>query len=384
MIQQKTFFNKMRELGINFLTGVPDSLLNEFCLYAQTKYSSHEHIIAANEGNAVAIASGYNLASGEIPLVYMQNSGIGNSMNPLLSLTNKEVYSIPMVLLIGWRGNPDEGDWAQHKQQGILTPILMENMNIPHRTISSANDGVDELDWAYKTAQRLNSPVAIFASKGQFEQGKKNRIEESDVLELSREQAITAVVQSIPSDAIVVATTGRASRELYEVREALGDSHENDFLNVGAMGHTSQIALGLAIASPKRKVICLDGDAALLMHMGGMAISGNSAVSNLIHIVLNNGVHESVGGQPSVGFKVDFTSIANASGFNTQQSSIVSKDEIERVLKSILNNNSLSAPSFIDIHIKKGMRADMPPLKVDHKELKNKLTESIRPKKNHI
>lgn len=380
MIEQKFFFRKMRDLGINFLAGVPDSLLNEFCLYAQAEYSSKEHIIAANEGNAIAIAAGYNLASGSIPLVYMQNSGIGNSMNPLLSLTNSDVYSIPMVLLIGWRGNPDEGDWAQHKQQGILTPVLMDNMQIPYKAINSENDGVDELEWAYKTAKDLSTPVAIFASKGQFEQGKKNRVEKSEFLDLSREDAIRVVVENIPAEAIVVATTGRASRELYEVRESLGHCHSYDFLNVGAMGHASQIALGLALANPERKVICLDGDAALLMHMGGLAISGNSSASNLVHMVLNNGVHESVGGQPSVGFKVDFTAIAKASGFNTLQSNVVSEDALKKGLAALLDNSSATSPGFVDIHIKKGMRADMPPLKVDHAGLKLQLVESIRSK----
>jgi phosphonopyruvate decarboxylase len=379
MIQQKVFFKKMKELGINFLTGVPDSLLNEFCKFAQSQYTSKEHVIAANEGNAIAIAAGYNLASGSIPLVYMQNSGIGNSMNPLLSLTNSDVYSIPMILLIGWRGNPDEGDWAQHKQQGILTPVLMDNMQIPYKAIKSENDGVAELEWAYKTAQELNAPVAIFATKGQFEQGKNNRVEESESLELSREDAIRVVVENIPADTIVVATTGRASRELYEVRESLGHSHSNDFLNVGAMGHASQIALGLALANSKRKVICLDGDAALLMHMGGIAISGNSSASNLLHLVLNNGVHESVGGQPSVGFQVDFTAIAKASGFNTLPTHIVSEDDIKQGLTALLNNSSSISPGFVDIHIKKGMRPDMPPLKADHAGLKSQLIENIRP-----
>ncbi|MFC2087938.1 thiamine pyrophosphate-binding protein, partial [Bacteroidota bacterium] len=246
MIDQKKFLDHLQTTGVEFITGVPDTLLNDFCLNVEAQWPRDRHVIAANEGNAIALAAGYHLVTGSVPLVYMQNSGLGNAINPLISLTSKEVYSIPMVLLIGWRGAPDNKDWAQHKKQGELTPVLLDSLDIPYQVID--NDGVDAFNstrWAVLNAQKLNGPVALLANKGVFEKGKKIETDNQDNrYKMSRENAIECVLKCVPEDTIFVATTGRASRELYELRNLSGTGHDMDFLNVGAMGHASSISTG--------------------------------------------------------------------------------------------------------------------------------------------
>ena len=256
MINQSDFFNSLHDIGINFFTGVPDSLLNDFCLYLTENMSDGQHIMAANEGNAIGIAVGHYLATGSIPLVYMQNSGIGNSTNPLLSLAHDSVYGIPMLLLIGWRGDPEVNDHMQHKKQGELTPILMKEMDIPFEILDQENTVVEKFKWAFDKAKEISSPVALIVKKGILaEKVKKQTYPESELM--NREEAISIILDTIGPDAVYLATTGRATRELHEQITKKGWSDPMEFLNVGAMGHLSSIALGISFAIPDKKVLKL-------------------------------------------------------------------------------------------------------------------------------
>jgi len=368
--------------GVDFITGVPDTLLNEFCLLVQENWPGNRHIIAANEGNAVAIAAGYHLRSGSIPFVYMQNSGMGNTLNPLLSLTNKEVYSIPMVLLIGWRGDPSIKDHAQHKKQGKLTPVLLEDLEIPYKILEDDDDqSLEATKWAINKAKEKGTPVALIAKKGVLEKGEKEDLSKLEsVYSLYREDVIELLLNHLPEDTIYVASTGRATRELYYLREKREESHANDFLNIGAMGHTSSIAVGMALSETDRLVVCLDGDAAAIMHMGALAISGQLELPNLLHVVMNNGVHESVGGQPSVGLKVNFTQIAKYSGYHTVDIPVKNEQELLRSVDQLLKKGG---PAFIDVMIRKGMRSKLPPLDIIPDDLKQEFMNAFMNSSSH-
>jgi len=376
VIDQKKFHDCLQSAGVQFMTGVPDTLLNDFCLYAQANLPPDRHVIAANEGNAVALAAGYHLATGSIPLVYMQNSGIGNCVNPLLSLANKEVYGIPMVLLIGWRGDPDVKDHPQHRKQGEATPALLEAMGIPFRVLT---DNLDEAlyaaKWAVSTAKKLSSPTALVAKKGALAKAEKGATDNRDCpYKMSREEAMACVLKSVPDNAVFVATTGRAARELHALRDLNDEGHDRDFLNVGAMGHAASIASGIALAAKKRLVVCLDGDAALIMHLGSLTTAGKLGMPNFLHVVLNNGAHESVGGQPSAGFKADLTAMAGSAGYKTLGKAVKTEQGLVQAVQTLL---PADGPAFIEVRIRKGIRADLPPLKFSHSDLKTLLMENF-------
>ena len=319
MIEVERFVDGLKAAGVEFFAGVPDSLLKSFCAYV-TDTCGENHVIAANEGGAVGLAAGHYLATGKPALVYMQNSGQGNAVNPLASLADPDVYSIPMVLLVGWRGEPGVKDEPQHVKQGKVTLSLFETLGIPTEVLPE--DESEALELTRKMIERAKSekrPVALVVRKGLFAEYKlQNKV--PDIAELKREDAIQGILSPLPDDAVIVSTTGMISREVYETRERLGQGHARDFLTVGSMGHAIMIALGIAKAQPTRKVICLDGDGASIMHLGNMAICGQSGCSNLTHIVLNNAAHDSVGGQPTVGGKIDFEKIAEELGYNVLQS----------------------------------------------------------------
>ena len=376
MINIKQFYNCLLGNGVDFITGVPDSLLNDFCNYVQENMAEDKHVIAANEGNAIALAAGYNLATGTIPLVYMQNSGLGNSLNPLLSLTNKEVFSIPMVLLVGWRGDPSISDHVQHEKQGYLTMPLLDSADIPSRIlVDDTAEALAAAEWAIKTAGEKSGPVALVVKKNVLTKDKKIEPEVSVHNKLlSREEAIDCVLQKLPDDTRYVATTGRATREIHSLREKHGQPHDKDFLNLGAMGHASSIAAGIALGARGIKVVCLDGDAGLIMHLGSLTTAGKLELPNFIHIVFNNGVHESVGGQPSAGYISNLTAIAENAGYETIGVSVDTKEAIEEALQSLLKTVK---PKFLEIVIRKGISDDLGPLKIDQHNLKDQFVKSI-------
>ncbi|MEQ9402712.1 MAG: phosphonopyruvate decarboxylase [Cyclobacteriaceae bacterium] len=312
MLDPKTFLATLKSAGITFTTGVPDSLLKNFCACISDEGSD---IIAANEGASVALGIGHHLATGGIPLVYMQNSGFGNTMNPLLSLADKEVYAIPMLLMIGWRGEPDVKDEPQHIKQGRVSESLLKSMEIPYVILSEDQQEAEkQVVVAFDAMKRDSCPYALLVKKGTFDKYSQN-MDDAPSDYLNREHAIEMILNKLDENDVVVSTTGKSSREVFEIREKNGEGHSKDFLTVGGMGHASQIALGIALSRPDRKVYCLDGDGAMIMHLGSAAIIGTQNVPNYRHIVVNNGCHESVGGQPSVGFEIDFRKIAEACGY---------------------------------------------------------------------
>lgn len=355
MIQPKEFFDNLISEGILFFSGVPDSLLKDFCAYVTDHVDDRHHVIAANEGGAVALAAGYYLATGNYALVYMQNSGLGNATNPLLSLADPEVYSIPMLLMIGWRGEPGIHDEPQHVKQGRVTLGLLEAMEIPYLVL----DG-NTRDWRGLVRSLCDQmrdherPVAIVVRTDTFDDYKMGTIDDDSSL-LTREEAISIVVERIGDNDIVVSTTGKTSRELFEVRERYSQGHGRDFLTVGSMGHSSQIALGIALQKPNYRVICLDGDGAVLMHAGALAIVGQKAPPNFVHIVINNESHDSVGGQPTASPNVDYVDFAQAMGYRNALRAATSK-EIESALAQLLDSEG---PSLLEIKTRKGSRQDL-------------------------
>ena len=373
MANQEQLFKSLEIQGIDFFTGVPDSLLNDFCLYLCNHYDNDRHIMAANEGNAIAIAAGHYLATGKIPVVYMQNSGIGNATNPLLSLAHESVYGIPMILVIGWRGDPAVNDHAQHKKQGELTTVLMKDMDIPYEILDNEDTIIEKFQWAVNKAGNIFSPVALIAKKGILTQLVKHQDYPESAL-MNREEAISAVISIFGDDAVYLATTGRATRELHEQLKSHGIPQGHEFLNVGSMGHVSSVALGMAIAQPKQRIVVFDGDAAAVMHMGSMATIGRYQPRNLIHIVLNNGVNESVGGQPSAGYTVNLTEVAESCGYQTIGHHVETLEDLLTALKGVQNSIK---PYFLDIHVRQGIRNDMPKLGIDHHQVKTDLIHQL-------
>lgn len=347
MVNPELFIKTLQSNGVKFFAGVPDSLLKNVCAYITDNVSPDHNIITANEGSAVGVAAGHYLATGEVPMVYMQNSGIGNAVNPLLSLADEKVYSIPMLVMIGWRGEPGVHDEPQHVKQGAVTLSLLDAMEIPWLVLPENDDeATTSIDSIIANCKKTLKPHAIVIKKGTFGPYKlKTKVPNGNPV--CREDAMKCVVDSIPSDSIIVSTTGKLSRELYEYRDSKGQSHESDFLTVGSMGHSSSIALGIALAKPGRKVFCFDGDGAFIMHMGAISNIGNLAPENYIHVLFNNGAHESVGGQPTLGFNIDVPAIALACGYK-RAVTVTSEEEIKYTLSDLLKTEG---PTLIEIKI---------------------------------
>lgn len=349
--------NLVKLIGADFYTGVLDSQLKALCDYLMNVYGidSHHHIIAANEGNATALAAGYHLATGKVPVVYMQNSGEGNIINPLASLMNQKVYAIPCIFIIGWRGEPGVHDEPQHIYQGEVTCRLIENMGIKYFVIGkeTTDDEVKKvmIEFRNNLAQGIN--VAFVVRKGALSYGEIVKYKNEH--RLVRENIIRHIVKYSGKDPII-STTGKTSRELFEIREENGQGHERDFLTVGSMGHASSIALGVAVNKPEKRIWCIDGDGAVLMHMGALAVIGSVKPNNFVHAVINNEAHETVGGMPTPAAKVDLCSIAKACGYETIYR-IDTLEKLDEVLQKIKNEkNKLT---FIEIKSSIGARPDL-------------------------
>ncbi len=381
-------------LGADFYTGVPDSLLSVLCDSLVIEYGDDmkHHVIAANEGNAVALAAGYHLATGKTGVVYMQNSGEGNTVNPICSLLHPDVYGIPCLFVIGWRGEPGTKDEPQHVFQGKVTFEQMKLLDIETFALN-ADTTSDELRSAVEHFHELfkkGKSAAIVVSKGALISEHKFTPEKSQY-SLKREQALEIILKHIPEDTVIVSTTGKTSRELFELREKLAvldgedinadlekklQCHKHDFLTVGSMGHASSIALGIALHKPQSKIICIDGDGALLMHMGAMATIGNSNIENLIHIAVNNEAHESVGGFKTAAVKTDYALIAKACGYKTVLSAN-SKQELVGILEDIKLKNKEIMPVFIEIKCAQGSRKELGRPTVSAKENKENFMKML-------
>lgn len=343
-------------IGADFYTGVPDSQLKALCNYLMDEYGidPKHHVIAANEGNCAALAAGYHLATGKVPVVYMQNSGEGNIINPVASLLSDKVYAIPMIFIIGWRGEPGIHDEPQHIYQGEVTIKLLDDMGIDSFIIGkeTADDQVEAVMSDFNKALEKGKNVAFVIRKGALTDAPE--VEYVNDNTMLREEIIQHIVKISGEDPII-STTGKASRELFETRVANGQSHKYDFLTVGSMGHSSSIALGVAINKPNKKIWCIDGDGAALMHMGAMAVIGAIKPRNLIHIVINNGAHETVGGLPTVAKGIDLSAIANACGYNTVIKA-ETYDELDKILHKVKGENGLH---FIEISCGIGARVNL-------------------------
>ena len=343
-------------IGSDFYTGVPDSQLKALCNYLMATYGidPHHHVIAANEGNCAALAAGYHLATGKVPVVYMQNSGEGNIINPVASLLNDKVYAIPVVFIVGWRGEPGIHDEPQHIYQGEVTVKLLEDMDIKPFIIGKETTD-DEVEAAMKEFRELlaqGKDVAFVIRKGALTDAPK--VEYKNDNHMLREEIIQHIVKASGEDPII-STTGKASRELFETRVANGQSHKYDFLTVGSMGHSSSIALGVAINKPEQRIWCIDGDGAVLMHMGSMAVLGANKPKNLIHVVINNGAHETVGGMPTVAKQIDLVAIAKACGYPNAVS-VGSFNDLDRELVAAKGRDKLS---FIEVKCSIGARDEL-------------------------
>ncbi len=370
------FLQEISKLGIGFYTGVPDSLLQPLCdtLYARFGVGEN-HIVAANEGAAVGLAAGHYIATGKPALVYLQNSGIGNAANPVISLLNEKVYGIPCVFVVGWRGEPNVHDEPQHVFQGEITPGMLSLMGLPPFILSTDTTipAFVEMVSNAEESIRHGKSVAFLVRKGALSGGEKAFFQSRNAL--FREDALRLILSHALSGDVFVCTTGKTSREVYELRELLHQSHDRDFLTVGSMGHASMIALGIAKARPLATVWCLDGDGAALMHLGSLLVEAQCACKNLIHVLLNNGTHESVGGMPVNGGDVSFTPIAQAAGFHC----FFAKDEKELLdLLPVLKDTAGKQPCFVEIALKQGSRPDLGRPKSTPKENLKQLMEFLR------
>ncbi len=343
-------------IGSDFFTGVPDSQLKALCDYLMDRYGidPKHHVIAANEGNCTALAAGYHLATGKVPVVYMQNSGEGNIINPVASLLNDKVYAIPCIFIVGWRGEPSVHDEPQHIYQGEITVKLLEDMDIRSFIIGkdTTESELASVMEDYKKILAEGKQVAFVVRKGALEFDGKVKYSNSNAM--VREEIIRKITEVTGEDAIV-STTGKASRELFEIREANGQSHGYDFLTVGSMGHSSSIALGIALQKPEKRVWIVDGDGAVLMHMGSMALLGANAPKNVVHIVINNGAHETVGGMPTVAEKIDLVKIAEGCGYERA----VCVDSFEALEKALNEAKTFAGLSLIEVKCSIGARADL-------------------------
>lgn len=349
------FYKELAENGADFFCGVPDSLLKDFCGYILDNVEKEKHIITANEGNAIALASGHYMATSKPAVVYMQNSGLGNAVNPLLSLTDKDVYNIPVLMIIGWRGEPQTKDEPQHITQGALTEPLLKCMGIEYAILSDDfKKAKSQLSKAFKHINKTSSPYALIVKKGTFD---KYEIKSSSCnnYEMTREFAIGKVSEKLCEEDIVVATTGHISRELYEYRENNNQDHFSDFLTVGSMGHSSSIALGIALEKKDKNVYCFDGDGAVLMHLGALPVISSLAPDNLKHILFNNEAHCSVGAQPTCANCVDFKELVKSCGYKNVYS-VKTEKELEKVLPNFIKEEG---PNFLEIKVKTGARSTL-------------------------
>ena len=355
MINVKDIFDLLKANKVNCFCGVPDSLLKDFCAYVTDNTTSKEHTITANEGNAIGLASGHFLATGNPALVYMQNSGIGNCVNPLLSLTDDEVYNIPLLMFIGWRGEPDKKDEPQHIKQGKVTGKLLDAMGIKYSVMpDNFEEAKPLIQEAFDYMKETNCPYAFMIRKGTFEKYTLiNKKQSSNTL--GREEAIETVIRQLKMTDVVVSTTGHISREVYETRERLNQSHKQDFLTVGSMGHSSSIALGIALEKSDRTVYCFDGDGAFLMHEGATAVNASKDLKNFKHIVFNNEAHDSVGSQPTVASGINISQIALNSGYKKVYS-VSDKKQLENILPEFMN---YEGTCLLEVKVKCGAREDL-------------------------
>lgn len=354
-LQPSDFYNVLKENQMDFYTGVPDSLLKDYCSYVSDTAPKSNHIIAANEGAAIGLAAGYHLATRKIPIVYMQNSGFGNAVNPLVSLADPKVYAIPMLLLIGWRGEPGKKDEPQHLVQGKIMTSLLASMNIQFEVLPDYIEGAREaVESARSYLEKRPGPYALLVKRQTFTPYKM-KSKAPDQYQLKREEAIKLMVQQTGPWDVIVATTGFTARELYEYRDEVKQDHRREFLTVGSMGHASAIALGISLSKPSRQVFCLDGDGAMLMHMGNMATIGAHGLENFKHILINNEAHDSVGGQPTNVGNMNAVNLALSLGYKAAFTATTA----EEIKEGFARLRNTPGPALLEVKVNKGVRKNL-------------------------
>ncbi|WP_052664287.1 phosphonopyruvate decarboxylase [Nitriliruptor alkaliphilus] len=358
MIDPARFVAHLAELGVSMYTGVPDSLLKSFGKHVHDALPREQHIIAANEGAAVGLALGHHLRTREVAAVYLQNSGFGNTVNPLLSLADPDVYGVPMLVIVGWRGQPGVKDEPQHVKQGRVMTALLDALELPWATLPTEPDVAEQVVTdAVRAAVDGSTPSFLLVAKDTFGPAPTSgsTAAPADPSLPSREEGLTALVEAIGDGQVLISTTGMLSRELFELRERTGTDPSRDFLTVGGMGHASAIALGVALREPEREVWCLDGDGALLMHAGSLAVNADHAPANYLHVVFNNGVHDSVGGQPTSIDKVDIPAAALAMGYRYAAAT----SDLSTLPAEVAALREHGGPSLLELRVRPGNRPDI-------------------------
>ncbi len=372
MIQPASLYDFLQKKGVRFYTGVPDSLLKSFLTYVQEKAGVDEHIITANEGLAMGLATGHYFSTGAVPLVYLQNSGLGNIINPLTSLADKEMYAVPMILLIGWRGKPGTQDEPQHLKMGRITRTMLEALEIPvYELIGNEEKSFSIIEESIKLALNQKTPVALLVPDGIFHKYELTAAKSRYTLQ--REKVIAQIIERCNGDEIIVCTTGKIGREFYEQNIKAGNKISKYFLSVGAMGHANHIGLGLRLSS-KSRVIMLDGDGALLMHMGALPAIAQHAGTDFMHIIINNGGHESVGGQPTGAFKIDFSQLGESCGYKKTVEIRYGKELKEWLAKSFDERTS----SLVEIRTSLVSRNDLGRPSGKPEDWKNNLMKALK------
>lgn len=349
MIEAARFVQVLEKSGVDFFTGVPDSLLKDFCAFIENRDG---HIIAANEGAAVALAIGHYLKTGKPALVYMQNSGFGNAVNPLLSLADPEVYGVPMVLLVGWRGKAGVKDEPQHVKQGRVMTQMIDAMDLPWSVLPK-EDFEEDLEEVVEMSVSCKTPYVLLVEKDTFAKFSAAGAKTSSLP--SREEALIATLQAVGDGQVQVSTTGMLSRELFEYRRNSNTDASRDFLTVGGMGHCSSIALGIALKEKEREVWCLDGDGALIMHMGNLPVIAENAPKTFFHVIFNNGAHDSVGGQPTAIGVCNLPQMAKSAGYRAAWS----VSALGEIAGKVSEMRGIGGPCLLELKIRPGSRSDL-------------------------
>jgi len=343
MIKVNALINLLKKNNTNFFTGVPDSVLKELSSSLQN-VNKKNHIIATNEGAAVSIGIGHYLSTKKIPAIYMQNSGLSNALNPLISIAHEKVYSIPLILIIGWRGSPRLKDEPQHNVKGKITEQILKLLNIKYTILRSVSD-INKFDKQIKSAKKNKSIVACLIEQGTLEKI-KNTKKKKDFYNLDKELFFKTLLENLKKNTKIISSTGYNSRELMYIRKKYKFNNTKDFYMVGGMGHASSVALGYSLSS-KNKTICIDGDGSLLMHLGSIKTAGTFANKNFKYILLNNNAHDSVGGQSTYSNDIDFEKLSKSLGFQKFYS-IKDLKNLKTIIKKFLLDKSLC---FLEVKV---------------------------------
>lgn len=350
MIKVITLIRLLKKNNINFFTGVPDSVLKELSFFLK---NHKKHVIATNEGAAVSIGIGNYLSSKKVPCIYMQNSGLSNALNPLISIAHKKVYSIPLILIIGWRGSPKIKDEPQHNVKGKITEDILKLLNINYSILRSNKD-IIKFEKQIKFAKKNKSIVACLIEQGTLEKITKINIKEN-FYKLNKEYFLKMLLKNIKGSSKIISSTGYNSRELMYLRKKYNFKKSKDFYMVGGMGHTASVALGYSLNS-KNKTICIDGDGSFLMHLGSIKTAGTFAKNNFKYVLLNNNTHDSVGGQNTYADNINFEKLSKSLGFKKFYS-IKDKQNIAKNIKKFIN---VKKPSFLEVKITNSNIKDLP------------------------